>query len=147
MCSRVIFGGMAMNINVNFMELNSGRFYSYYGGEEATKKAIDESGWLHSGDLGVMDEDSYVRITGRLKDMIIRGVENIYPREIEDVLYTHLKATEAEMKTFCKGELAHFKVPKYISFVEQFPMTVTGKLQKFRMRKLAMEKKGIRNKS
>lgn len=146
----------------------------YYGNDEATKKAIDESGWLHSGDLGAMDEDGYVRITGRLKEMIIRGGENIYPREIEDVLYTHPKvaeaavfgmpddfygeevmawiqlhkgteATEEEMKAFCKGEMAHFKVPRYICFVEQFPMTVTGKLQKFRMRELTMEKMSSKN--
>ncbi len=148
----------------------------YYGDDEATKKAIDGSGWLHSGDLGAMDEDGYVRITGRLKEMIIRGGENIYPREIEDVLYTHPKvaeaavfgipdefygeevmawielhegkeATEEEMKAFCKGEMAHFKVPRYICFVSEFPMTVTGKLQKFRMRELALEKMRSKNKS
>ena len=148
----------------------------YYGDDEATKKAIDESGWLHSGDLGAMDEDGYVRITGRLKEMIIRGGENIYPREIEDFLYTHTKvaevavfgipddfygeevmawielhegeeATEEEIKAFCKGGMAHFKVPKYIWFVSEFPMTVTGKLQKFKMRELAMEKMRSKNKS
>ena len=147
----------------------------YYGDDEATKKAIDESGWLHSGDLGAMDDDGYVRITGRLKEMIIRGGENIYPREIEDLLYTHPKvaeaavfgiaddfygeevmawiqlhegevATEEEIKAFCKGEMAHFKIPRHIWFVSEFPMTVTGKLQKFRMRELSMEKMVSKNK-
>ena len=131
-------------------------------------KAIDAHGWLHSGDLGSMDADGYVRITGRLKDMIIRGGENIYPREIEDVIYTHPKVaavavfgvpdefygeqvmawvqlhagaqvSEAELRAYCKGSLAHFKIPAYIRFVDEFPMTVTGKLQKFRMREIAIK--------
>ncbi len=143
----------------------------YYGDPESTRKAIDGSNWLHSGDLGTMDQDGYVRITGRLKDMIIRGGENIYPREVEDFLFTHPKvaevavfgvpdefygeevmawiklhagvaSTEEEIREFCKGNIAHFKVPKYVWFVEEFPMTVTGKLQKFRMREMAMEKLG-----
>jgi fatty-acyl-CoA synthase len=143
----------------------------YYGDPEATRKAIDEHGWLHSGDLGTMDADGYVRITGRLKDMIIRGGENIYPREIEEVLFTHPKvaqvavfgvpdafygeevmawlqlhagqtASEAEIREFCKDRLAHFKIPKYLWFVKEFPTTVTGKLQKFRMREIAIEKLG-----
>ena len=141
----------------------------YYGDAEATAKAIDEEGWLHSGDLGSMDSEGYVRITGRLKEMIIRGGENIYPREIEEVVFTHPKvaevavfgvpddfygeelmawielhagegATEDEIREFCRANLAHFKVPKYIWFVDEFPMTVTGKLQKFRMREIAVEK-------
>jgi len=140
----------------------------YYGDMEATRKAVDGQGWLHSGDLGTMDRDGYVRITGRLKEMIIRGGENIYPREIEDFIFTHPKvaevavfgvpdeyygeeimawiqlhagetATEEEIRQFCKGRIAHFKVPKYIRFVDEFPMTVTGKLQKFRMREIAIE--------
>jgi fatty-acyl-CoA synthase len=139
----------------------------YYGDESATRKAIDPQGWLHSGDLGTMDADGYVRITGRLKEMIIRGGENIYPREIEDYLFTHPKvaavavfgipdeyygeqvaawirlragerATEDEIRAFCKGRIAHFKIPHYIWFVDEFPMTVTGKMQKFRMREIAM---------
>lgn len=143
----------------------------YYGQPDKTAEAIDEGGWLHSGDLGVMDEEGYVSITGRLKEMIIRGGENIYPREIEDLLYTHPKvatvavfgipdnfygeevmawvklhegiaADEEELREFCKKHLAHFKVPRYIWFVEDFPMTVTGKLQKYRMRELAQEKMG-----
>ena len=142
---------------------------AYYGDEEATRKAIDGHGWLHSGDLGTMDADGYVRITGRLKEMIIRGGEKIYPREIEDYIFTHPKvaevavfgipdeyygeevaawiqlhsgksATEDEIREFCKGKIAHFKIPRYIWFVEEFPMTVTGKFQKFRMREIAMEK-------
>jgi len=142
---------------------------AYYGDAEATAKAIDVNGWLASGDLGTMDADGYVRITGRLKEMIIRGGENIYPREIEDFIFTHPKVaevavfgipdefygeeimawielhsgqtlTEDEIRQFCKGNIAHFKIPKYIWFVDEFPMTVTGKLQKFRMREIALEK-------
>ena len=141
----------------------------YYGDETATNKAIDAQGWLHSGDLGCMDAEGYVQITGRLKEMIIRGGENIYPREIEDFIFTHPKVaevavfgipddfygeeimawvqlhvgeslSETELRNFCKGNIAHFKIPKYIWFVDGFPMTVTGKLQKFRMREIAMEK-------
>ena len=142
--------------------------HGYYGQPEKTAEAIDEAGWLHSGDLGTMDENGYVRITGRLKDMIIRGGENIYPREIEDYLFTHPKIaevavfgipseyfgeevmawiqlhegetlTEQEVRDYCKNNLAHFKIPHYIRFVREFPMTVTGKLQKFRMREMAIE--------
>jgi len=141
----------------------------YYGDEEATRKAIDPQGWLHSGDLGTMDAEGYVRITGRLKEMIIRGGEKIFPREIEDYLFTHPKVAEAavfgvpdeyfgeqvaawiqlhpgetatgdDIREFCKGKIAHFKIPHYIWFVEEFPMTVTGKIQKFRMREIAIEK-------
>jgi fatty-acyl-CoA synthase len=140
----------------------------YYGDSEATAQAIDACGWLRSGDLGSMDADGYVRITGRLKDMIIRGGENIYPREIEDVIYTHPKVaevavfgvpdeyygeqvmawvqlhageqlSEAELRAHCKASLAHFKIPAGIRFVDEFPMTVTGKLQKFRMREIAIK--------
>ncbi len=141
----------------------------YFGDDEATHKAVDEHGWLASGDLGLMDADGYVQITGRLKEMIIRGGENIYPREIEDVLYTHPAVagaavfgvpdrffgeeimawilprenetvSEAGVREFLKPRIAHFKMPKYIWFVEGFPMTVTGKLQKYRMREIAEEK-------
>ena len=140
----------------------------YYGDAGATAKAVDARGWLHSGDLGSMDADGYVRITGRLKEMIIRGGENIYPREIEDFLFTHPKiagvavfgipdefygeqvmawiqlhpgeeATADEIRDFCRGNIAHFKIPGEIRFVEEFPMTVTGKLQKFRMREMAIQ--------
>lgn len=134
----------------------------YYRNDKATAEAIDVNGWLHSGDLGSMDENGYVRITGRLKNMIIRGGENIYPREIEECLFNHPQVAEAavfgvpddywgeeiaawirlhpgeicsekEIKYFCKNHLAHFKIPHYIRFVTEFPMTVTGKLQKFKM--------------
>lgn len=140
----------------------------YFEDEEATAKTIDADGWLHSGDLGVMDEEGYVSITGRLKDMIIRGGENIYPAEIEAFLFTHPKVADVavfgipderlgeeimawiklhagedcsaeEIREFCKGQIAHFKIPKYIRFVDEFPMTVTGKLQKYRMREIAIE--------
>jgi len=141
----------------------------YYADAEATAKAIDAQGWLHSGDIGVMDAAGYVKITGRLKEMIIRGGENIYPREIEDFLFTHPKVAEVavfglpdefygevvaawiqlhagetmieeQVRDFCKDHIAHFKIPKYIWFVDEFPMTVTGKFQKFRMREMALEK-------
>jgi fatty-acyl-CoA synthase len=143
----------------------------YYGQPEKTSETIDLAGWLHSGDLGTMDSDGYVRITGRLKDMIIRGGENIYPREIEDLIFTHPKVAEVavfgipddfygeegmawvklhageslseeELRDFCRDNIAHFKVPRYIWFIEEFPMTVTGKLQKFRMREIALQKMG-----
>jgi fatty-acyl-CoA synthase len=143
--------------------------HGYYRDAEATAKAIDRNGWLASGDLGTMDADGYVRVTGRLKEMIIRGGENIYPREIEDFIFTHPKVAEIavfgvpdpfygeevmawiqlhagetasaeEIRDFCKGKIAHFKIPKHIWFVEAFPMTVTGKLQKYRMREIAIEK-------
>ncbi|MBK5291311.1 MAG: AMP-binding protein [Acidobacteriia bacterium] len=129
----------------------------------ATAKTIDEEGWLHTGDLAVMREDGNCKITGRAKDMIIRGGENIYPREVEEFLYTHPKIadvqvvglpdarlgetvcawvrlhagaelTEAELRQWCRGRISHFKVPQYIRMVEEFPMTVTGKIQKYKIR-------------
>jgi fatty-acyl-CoA synthase len=141
----------------------------YYGDPESTQKALDLHGWLASGDLGIMDSDGYVQITGRLKEMIIRGGENIYPREIEDILYTHPaiaevavfgvpdsfygeeimawiqlhennSVSESELREFLKNRIAHFKIPRHIWFVDDFPMTVTGKLQKFRMREIALGK-------
>ncbi|MCG7542579.1 AMP-binding protein [Pseudoalteromonas sp. MM17-2] len=139
----------------------------YWGDEAKTNATIDAEGWLHSGDLGVMDEQGYVTIVGRIKDMIIRGGENIYPREIEEVLYLHdavsdaavfgipddkfgeqvclwLKAKdnrdidEPQIRAYLKDQLAYFKVPKYIRIVEEYPMTVTGKLQKFKMREMML---------
>jgi len=135
----------------------------YYNEPEKTDTTINQAGWLYSGDLGIMDEDGYLRITGRRKEMIIRGGENIYPREIEDFLFTHPKiaevavfgvpdarlgeqvaawiqlhsgasASEEEIRLFCRDKIAHFKIPMYIRFVDEFPMTITGKLQKFKMR-------------
>ena len=143
--------------------------HGYYGDPEATRRTIDARGWLHSGDLGTMDVDGYVRITGRLKDMIIRGGEKIYPAEIEEFLFAHPKvaqvavfgvpdeyfgeavmawvqlhagqiAAEQELRDWCKGKIAHYKIPQHVWFVSEFPMTVTGKLQKFRMREIAAEK-------
>ncbi|WKE67020.1 AMP-binding protein [Gallaecimonas kandeliae] len=140
----------------------------YWDDPQKTAEAIDEEGWLHSGDLGVMDQDGYVQVVGRIKDMIIRGGENIYPREIEEFYYRHPKVQDIqvfgipddkygeqvcawvmlrkgqqadieEMRAFAQGELAHFKIPKYFHFVEAYPMTVTGKIQKFRMRELMLE--------
>ena len=141
----------------------------YYGQPDKTAETVNQSGWLYSGDLGTMDADGYVRITGRRKEMIIRGGENIYPKEIEEFLFSHPKiaqvavfgvpdefygeavmawiqlhageqASEEEMREYCKQQIAHFKIPKHIWFVKDFPMTVTGKLQKFRMREIALEK-------
>ena len=140
----------------------------YWGEEAQTAKTIDSDGWLHSGDLGVMDEDCYVQVVGRIKDMIIRGGENIYPSELEQFFYTHPdlhdvqvfgipdkkygeeicvwvqlragKTVDAEsIKAFCKGKIAHFKIPKYVKIVDEFPMTVTGKIQKFKMRETMLE--------
>lgn len=135
----------------------------YWADEERTAEAIDNAHWMHTGDLATMDDDGYVNITGRLKDMIIRGGENIYPREIEEFLYTHPaiqdvqvfgvpddrmgeevcawillrdgeSISEDDVRGFCKGQIAHYKVPRYIRFVSEYPMTVTGKIQKFEMR-------------
>ncbi|NIB38551.1 AMP-binding protein [Pseudomaricurvus alkylphenolicus] len=135
----------------------------YWDDDERTAETIDVGGWLHSGDIGIMDDQGYVQIVGRIKDMIIRGGENIYPREVEEFLYTHpdiqevqvfgvsdkkygeqvcawIKLQEGksltvdEVKAYCKDRITHFKVPHYIRFVDIYPMTVTGKIQKFRMR-------------
>ncbi|AVD91255.1 AMP-binding protein [Pseudomonas sp. SWI36] len=139
----------------------------YWDNPQATADAIDPAGWMHSGDLAVMDEQGYVRIVGRNKDMIIRGGENIYPRELEEFFYTHPavadaqvigipcsrygeeivawiklhpghSATVEELQGWCKARIAHFKVPRYIRFVDEYPMTVTGKVQKFRMREISV---------
>jgi fatty-acyl-CoA synthase len=144
----------------------------YWNDEAATNAAIDAAGWMHSGDLAVMEESGYVHIVGRLKDMIIRGGENISPREIEEVLVTHPAVSEAqvigvpsrkygeevmawvrsrpgatpseeELTAYCRTRLAAFKVPRYWRFVESFPMTVTGKIQKFRLRQMAIELLGL----
>lgn len=144
----------------------------YWNNEEATRKAIDAARWMHTGDLAVMDEEGYINIVGRIKDMIIRGGENVYPREVEEFLYTHPKisdvqvigvpdlkygeeimawvklkpgqqATADEIRDFCRGQIAHFKIPRYVKFVDGFPMTVTGKIQKFLMREQSVEELGL----
>jgi fatty-acyl-CoA synthase len=144
----------------------------YWNDPDRTAEAIDAGGWMHTGDLATMDAAGYVNIVGRIKDMIIRGGENVYPREIEEFLYTHpdvvdaqvigvpdlkfgeeimawvklrdgSELTDGELTEFCKGKIAHFKVPRYFRFVPEFPMTVTGKVQKFRMRELAIDDLGL----
>jgi fatty-acyl-CoA synthase len=144
----------------------------YYKMEDKTAEVIDEDGWLHTGDLAVIDENGYVRITGRAKDMIIRGGENIYPREIEEFLYTHpdvsdvqvygvpdekygeqvaaaikkrpdADLTEEDVKEFCRENIAYYKVPEYVDFVEEYPMTASGKIQKYKLREAAIERYGL----
>ena len=144
----------------------------YWKDEEKTNSVIDRAGWIASGDTAVIDAQGYCQIVGRLKDMLIRGGENIFPREIEDFLYQHPKidqvevigvpdakygeeicawiklhkgeaATAEEIRTFCGGKIAHFKIPKYMIFVEEFPMTVTGKVQKFIMREMMAKRLGL----
>jgi fatty-acyl-CoA synthase len=137
----------------------------YWNDPEKTAEAVDEAGWMHTGDLATIDDEGYCNIVGRIKDMVIRGGENVYPREIEEFLYRHPKiqdvqvigvpdprygeelcawirlrdgegATTEEIQLFCRGQIAHFKIPRYIKFVDAFPMTVTGKIQKFVMREV-----------
>ncbi len=144
----------------------------YYNNPSATHQTIDADGWNHTGDLGVMDEEGYVKIVGRLKDMVIRGGENIYPREIEEFLHNHPKIddayvigvpdekygeelmawikpkgnetiTDAEVREFCNGRIARFKIPRYFKFVDSFPMTISGKIQKFKMREISIEELGL----
>jgi fatty-acyl-CoA synthase len=144
----------------------------YWNDAKATTAAIDGARWMHTGDLAIMREDGYVNIVGRLKDMIIRGGENIYPREIEEFLYTHPKisdiqvigvpdkkygeevcawirlregqhATEDEIRDYCRGKIATYKIPRFIRFTTEFPMTVTGKIQKFRMREQMVKELGL----
>jgi fatty-acyl-CoA synthase len=146
----------------------------YYKMPEATAAAIDSEGWLHTGDLGTVDENGYLKITGRLKDMIIRGGENIYPREIEEYLYTHpdvkdvqvvgvpsvkygeevmayiqLKSntqlTEEEVKKFCEGQIARYKIPRYVAFIDGYPITASGKIQKYKLRDMAVEMLGLQD--
>lgn len=141
----------------------------YYKNEQATKSAIDPNGWLHTGDIAVVDEEGYIDITGRIKDMVIRGGENIYPKEVEEFLYQHPKVqdvqvvgvpdpkygeelmawvilksgeqiTSDELKEYCKGKISHHKIPKYIEFIESYPMTASGKIQKFLLREMSKEK-------
>ncbi len=140
----------------------------YYKMPDETARAIDSENWLHTGDLAIMDDHGYCKITGRIKNMIIRGGENIYPREIEEFLYTHPKVSdiqvygvpdkkygeqvmaaiilkkgmtmsEEEVREFCKGKIANYKIPKYVKFVDSYPMTASGKIQKFKMREMAIK--------
>jgi fatty-acyl-CoA synthase len=144
----------------------------YYNMPEATAAAVDQDGWLHSGDIGTVDADGYYRITGRIKDMIIRGGENIYPREIEEFLYTmpgiedaqvvgvpdskygevvgafiRLRAgadiTEGDVQEFARARMARYKAPRYVFFVDEYPMTASGKIQKFKLREMATESLGL----
>jgi fatty-acyl-CoA synthase len=145
----------------------------YWDNPDATREAIDAARWMHTGDLATMDEDGYLNIVGRIKDMIIRGGENVYPREVEEFLYSHpdvsdvqvigvpsakygeevmawvrlregATATGDDLEAYCRGRIAGFKVPRYWKVVDGFPMTVTGKVQKFRMREMAVEELGLR---
>ena len=140
----------------------------YWGEPEKTADAIDGAGWMHTGDLATMDDEGYLRIVGRSKDMIIRGGENVYPREIEEYLYTHPDVADVQvvgvpdlrygeeaaafvilrdgadvdgeaLREFCRGRIAHYKVPRYVTMVDDFPMTVTGKVQKFKLRDQAID--------
>ncbi|PLT32472.1 AMP-binding protein [Bacillus sp. V5-8f] len=140
----------------------------YYNNPDATKEAIDQDGWLHTGDLAVMDENGYCRITGRLKDMVIRGGENIYPREIEEFLYQHpsvldvqvigvpdkkygeevmawiipkdgARITAEEIREYCQGKISRHKIPRYIRFTDRYPMTASGKIQKYKLREQSLE--------
>jgi fatty-acyl-CoA synthase len=143
----------------------------YWGDEQKTRLAVTD-GWMHTGDLATIDAEGYCNIVGRVKDMLIRGGENIYPREIEEFLFRHPKvqsvqvfgvpdpkygeevcawivlkpgesATEDEIRAFCKDQIAHYKVPRYIRFVSEMPMTITGKVQKFVMRERMVEEMGL----
>jgi len=144
----------------------------YWQNPEKTREVLDEAGWMHTGDLGVIDAAGYCNVTGRLKDLIIRGGENISPREVEEFLYGHghvlavqvcgvpdtkfgeevcawiqLKSgcsvTEAEIREFCAERIAHYKIPRYIRFVTEFPMTITGKVQKYAMREHMKKELGL----
>ena len=144
----------------------------YYKNPDATRCILDLDGWLHSGDLAVMDENGYCRITGRIKDMIVRGGENVYPREIEEFLYTcpgisdvqvvgvpdrkygeevvawvklknGAELSEQDIKDFCRGRISNFKIPRYVRFVDSFPVTITGKIQKFKMREVSINELGL----
>jgi fatty-acyl-CoA synthase len=144
----------------------------YWDNDEATRDAIDTAGWMHTGDLGVMDDEGYLNISGRIKDMIIRGGENIYPREIEEFIYTHPAVADVqvigvpdakygeeicawvrlreghqleldELTAFCQGKIAHYKVPRYLEIVDEFPMTVTGKIRKVEMREISTKRLGL----
>lgn len=145
----------------------------YWNNDKGTAKAIDEAGWMHTEDLASMDNEGYIQIVGRIKDMVIRGGENIYPKEVEEFLYTHPSVAEVQvtgipdkkfgeeliawiklqpntekisdeaLREFCKGKITHFKIPRHFKFVDCFPMTVTGKIQKFKMREISIKELGL----
>ncbi len=144
----------------------------YWDDEARTAEAIDDEGWMHTGDLATMDDDGYINIVGRIKDMIIRGGENVYPREIEEYLYRHPAIVEVQVigvpdarygeeimawvqlrdgaaldaddiSEFCRGQIAHYKIPRYVKFTDEFPMTITGKIQKYLMRERSIEELGL----
>lgn len=146
----------------------------YWNNPEATVAALDPAHWMHTGDLATMDTEGYLNIVGRIKDLIIRGGENVFPREIEEFLYTHPKISDVqvigvpdakygeeicawiklkagqqttleEIREFCKGQIAHFKIPRYIKFVDDFPLTVSGKVLKYQMRQTSTEELGLQS--
>jgi fatty-acyl-CoA synthase len=146
--------------------------HGYWDDMTRTAMTIDRDGWMHTGDLAIMDEDGYCNIVGRIKDMVIRGGENVYPREIEEFLYTHpeiedvqvigvpdarygeelmawvrlregAQLSEDDVRTYCRGRIAHFKIPRYVKFVDSFPMTVTGKVRKVEMREISIAELGL----
>ena len=155
-----------------FMTRGYSVMLGYWDDEALTAEAIDDEGWMHTGDLAVMDDDGYINIVGRIKDMIIRGGENVYPREIEEYLYRHSDVVEVQVigvpdarygeeimawvqlrdgasldaediKEFCRGQIAHYKIPRYIKFTDEFPMTITGKIQKYLMREQSIVELGL----
>jgi len=144
----------------------------YWNNPEATKQAVDANGWMHTGDLAIMNQNGYLNIVGRTKDMISRGGEKVFPKEVEDFLYMHPKisdvqiigvpsrrygeevmawvkpkpgatATSKELTDYCKGKIAYFKIPSYFKFTDTYPMTVTGKIQKFKMREISTKELGL----
>jgi fatty-acyl-CoA synthase len=146
----------------------------YWNDQEKTAQAIDVAGWMHTGDLATMDDEGYVNIVGRIKDMIIRGGENVYPREIEEFLYTNPDVVDVQVigvpdakygeeimawiqarpgaavdvhtvRAFCEGRIAHYKIPRYVHVTDEFPMTITGKIQKYKMREAAIEFLGLQS--
>src|SRR5205807_10567116 len=156
-----------------FLARGYGVMRGYWNDPERTAEVIDTQRWMHTGDLATLDEQGYVKVVGRIKDMVIRGGENVYPREIEEFLYTHpavadvqvigvpderygeelmawvvlrtgASLSDDEVREFCRNKIAHYKVPRYVKFVDSFPMTVTGKVQKFKMREQAIEELGLK---
>jgi fatty-acyl-CoA synthase len=146
--------------------------HGYWDDPARTVEAIDKEGWMHTGDLATLDDEGFCNIVGRIKDMVIRGGENVYPREIEEFLYSHpeiadvqvvgvpdhkygeelcawiipregSEITEDDVRAFCRDQIAHYKIPRYIRFVDAFPMTVTGKIQKFLIRQHMKEELGL----